>query len=165
MAGRRRFRSTSRRSGRFVWTYDSLATVGTSGQGVQAITTLLANLSTSVKTGSLIQRMHLVWSIRSPSTGAVVKALLGIYITKIDHIGVSSPELEVDEWNYLVLDRLTVERGATGPQEFTRREVDFRASRKIRSLDDRLVLQVENISDAANNIEFDWGVRTLLWVP
>ena len=162
MAGRRRYRSTSMRR-RKIWSYDSLGQAATLAQGAQALTELATGINIDVRAGSTLIRQIGQVAIRAGGLGADVRAMFALQLMNEDAFNAAAiPELEVDDADYIWMTQLVQQRGSIDAEQWLTVRFDNHGMRKYETAEQRYVMQVENISDGANNVDVLWSVRTLL---
>jgi len=168
MAGSRRTRSSRRRVGRYMWSTSQLGQITTIPQNTQALTRLLQDIEQDVYAGAVITRTVGIISIRAIGEDQDIRATWALLQMSADAFSAgAAPEIGFDDPAYLWLDSATQRTGTptgSSPQWF-RYQIDSSAKRKIRSQDMRYVFMTENISDVANSYDYDFQIRTLLYIP
>ena len=162
---RARFRSSSK--GGYLWATASIDPVS-QAQGGQTIADLLPNVDRSILARATVLRIIGRWAVRPQSDDTDTASTLAIFILPADALAAGAvPELQFDLMSFLYTDTIWTMIGErlTGGELYSVRDIDSKAKRRMQSEDNRLCVQVENISPAAGSTFHVFALRILLKVP
>jgi len=163
----RRYRSTSRRTGRSNWTVDGIDPA-TLTQGQQGITQLQSGITADVRAGSTIQRIVGTFAARAVTddVDAVVSFYLGL-INQDAFVGGAVPDIRADDFDYMFQKQLYLNFGSLAGNTDKLKTLDFdiRSKRRIRNDTSFLCLVAENISSVATSLVYLFNLRSLIRIP
>jgi len=168
MASSRRTRYyRKQKSGRFMWDQVALGPIAVAA-GVNVVTNLLAAFGQPVLVGAVIKRIVGNYGVRSASDDLDAEVKLAIYTQRQEAFAAGvSPELEDDEYNYMWTDSVYLHTGslATQGQSMINRPIDVKVSRKLRSLEDIILVFNRENTSAVSAVQIMAQLRVLLWIP
>ena len=166
MPSRKPSRYTRRPKSNYMWMQDNLATETTLSQNGQAISELCSPLDPNHHVGYTVMRQIGTWGIKAATADVDIQVMFGILLLREDEFNAAAlPEMQLDDPKWLRLETLMHRTEAlSGTNVWKHSDFDSKSRRKFQTRESRLALLVENISNTAVDIVFNWAVRTLLRV-
>ena len=167
MAGRRRGRGSSRRSGSYRWVLSSIAP-STLTQNQQGITQMLATVDQDVLAQATLMRIVGDWAAYASSSDVDTQVSLAYLVADRDAVTAGElPEFEFDDAAWLYTKQIFIREGLTTDtgNKMNQYEIDVKSRRRFRAAANTLVGLAENTSAAANSVTYLFSVRVLLWIP
>ena len=149
-----------------LWVIDSLANETALTQNQQSVTQLLSSVPSTERAGGTILRIiGSMWMIPGTADANSQMHFAILQMASDAFAAAALPELQIDDAPYMHQDRLWIRSGDPSLNEaYVRKDFDIKAKRRIRSEDTVLAMIVENVSNAAVSITYNWALRTLLRV-
>ncbi len=166
MPTRQRSRYTRRPRSKYLWVQDNVDTETTIVQNQQALTQIVSLVDVAVKANATVVRQIGTWSVRPGTNDTDYQMMFGVLMMSGDAFAAAAlPEMQVDDISWLFVDQIQGREGDTGADKpFTTKNFDSHSKRRFRHTDQALVVMLENISNTAISLTFNWAIRTLLKV-
>ena len=111
MAGRRRYRSSNRRSGRYIWTYDSLSVEGNLAQNDKGFSYLLSKVEPGVRAGATVIRQIGQWGFKPLNADESTRGMFSIYMLGSADFTANLPEVETEDVQLMYQDQMWTDIG------------------------------------------------------